>query len=316
MGVAAEPAITCAKILSPGSDLQAALMSTAPGSTLCLGGGDWPDPKLSALYPSAMVTIAGKPGQTVDMAGLTLGYGAIGNLTFEGIHFTAGVRATDTVAGNLVFQYNDLHDIADFAFYFYPGGNGNSGTARQTGVTIRNNQIDHVGQCLEADQAESGPLTDFTFTHNVCGPGIGYGQRSGGNGGHYIQVGHVSGFTFDNNAFLGQPDPVTRTDGDHLNVIHIPNSSNNVSISNNVFWHTETLGQMVMLQSGTQDDITIENNLDVEDAQTSDIPFAVYGVHGLRFTHNTIVNDPGYPGTFLGPRCTDSAELLRALDRG
>ena len=88
-------------------------------------------------------------------------------------------------------------------------------------------------------------------------------------------------------------------------MIHIPNSSNNVSINNNIFWHTETLGQMILLQSGTQDSITISNNLAVEDDVAGAIPFAVYGVHGLAVEHNTIVNDQGYPGTFLGPPCTD-----------
>ena len=207
VGVAGEPSVGCTVALNPGANLQSVLKSAAPGSTICLNGGGWSDPKLSGIDPSAPITIAATPGQTVTMDGLSMGYSTIGNLIFEGIHFSSGISETDAIAGGLVFQFNDLENIDDFAFYFYPGGNSHGNTATQDGVTIQYNQIDHVGQCMEADQSNSGPLTNFAFNHNVCGPDIGFGQGHGGNGGHYIQVGHVSGFTFDNNAFEGPATP-------------------------------------------------------------------------------------------------------------
>ena len=196
------------------------------------------------------------------MKGLSIGYGTTGNLTVEGIHFTGGVSLADPVAGGLTFQYDNLENFSGFAFYAYPGQDGNS-KAVENGVTMQYDQIDHVGQCLEADPA--GSFTNWSFSHNVCGPDIGAGMCSGGQGGHYIQTDAQTNMAVENNAFVGPPDPCPEKVGAHLNVFHMNGSSTGTNFSNNLLWHTESLGEEVMFQSGAQNQITIDNNLAVED---------------------------------------------------
>ena len=109
-----------------GDDLQEALLEASPGSVICLNGGRWSDPELSGIAPSKNVTVAAAPGQTVYMAGLTMaGPGAVGNLTFQGIRFTAGVRGIGPINGGIVFKYDTLQNMPNsYAFYFYGNGSG------------------------------------------------------------------------------------------------------------------------------------------------------------------------------------------------
>ena len=310
VGAPTPSGVTCTQSLNPGSSVEGALQSARPGSTVCLNGGNWPDPHLSGLNPPSSVTLAAAPGQLVEMAGLTVGApGGVSNLTVEGIHFTEGVRGTDAINGNLVFQYNTLEYIGDYAFYFY--GNGNGGDHKQTGVTIRYNQIDHVSECLESVN-DSTNASEFHFDHNVCGPDIGYGQTAGdASGGQYVQISGWDTGSIDNNAFEGPADPSNAALGDHFNVIHGNGGSSDLDISHNIFWHTDPLPSNVRLQSGAQRNITIDNNLEVDaiGEQRSDNPegFVVYGVRGLQFNHNTVVN-AFWGATYIGVPCTDSSD--------
>ena len=82
------------------------------------------------------------------------------------------------------------------------------------------NQIDYVGACVEVDGG-NGLAFDFTFSDNVCGPGIGAGATTASDASHYIQVGGITGLTADNNAFLGPMDPKYEAAGLHNNVLHV-----------------------------------------------------------------------------------------------
>ena len=154
VGVAGEPSVGCTVALNPGANLQSVLKSAAPGSTICLNGGGWSDPKLSGIDPSAPITIAATPGQTVTMDGLSMGYSTIGNLIFEGIHFSSRISETDAIAADW-FPVRRPREHRRLRLLLYPGGNSRRNIATQDGVTIRYNQIDHVGQCMEADENDS-----------------------------------------------------------------------------------------------------------------------------------------------------------------
>lgn len=321
------PTVACTTTVDVGASLEAALAGAAPGSVVCLNGGHWPDPQLSGVDPSRNVTIAAAPGQAVYMTGLTMtGPGAVGNLTFQGIRFTAGVRGVGAITGGLVFKYNTLENIRDtYAFYFYGNANGDQGL--QSGVSIRYNQIDHVGQCLEL-VGGARMESDFTFAHNVCGPGIGYGEDRS-FGAHYIQTDGVRRLTVDNNAFEGPPDPRTVTYGNHLNVLHVWGTAQNVDFSNNIIWHTRTIGQMVLLGDNSYpsllDNVTLSNNLDVADPAcgpgSACQSYSMYSfpAHGMTWTHNTIIGSVWGVGLGWVASCTStcyrsSTNMIGALN--
>jgi hypothetical protein len=306
------PAVICTKTFEAGASLQLALTSAAAGSVICLEGGRWPNPWLSGVRPPSNITVAAAPGETVYMAGLTLeGPGTIGNLTFQGIHFTASVQGLDEITGGLVFKYDTLERIpSNYAFYFY--GNGNGTHATQTGVSFLYNQIDHVGECLEL-VGGSSLESDFTFSHNVCGPGIGW-EESADFGAHYIQSDGVNTLTVDNNAFEGPPDQRTVKYMNHLNVLHVWGTAQNVDFSNNIIWHTREIAQMVLIGDNSfpslLDHITLSNNLEVTDPgcgpDSNCHAYSMYSfpVHGMKWTHNTIVGSVWGVGLGWGGTCT------------
>jgi hypothetical protein len=313
VGTDGAPSVACDQTVGAGGDLGTALSAAASGSTICLGTGTWGRQIITNVNPAAMVTVASAPGQTADIEGMTLASaGAVNNLTFEGIRFSGGVEV-DGAVHNLVFRFNDFEDIPDnYAFNFKPFASGRS--AVDDGVTISYNQIDHVGECLQMDGGES-EIVDFTFSHNVCGPGIGF-QEDPQFGAHYIQTDGVSGFEVVRNAFEGPPDPRTVTYGNHLNVLHVWGSSRDIDFSSNIIWHTRSIGQVLLLGDNTfqskLDAITISNNLDVEDPAcgpgSSCLSFAMYSfpVHGMTWTHNTIAASIWGVGLGFRGSCTSA----------
>lgn len=308
------PPVACTKTFDVGASLEEALRGAGSGSVVCLNGGHWPDPQLSNITPLRNVTVAAAPGQPVYMAGLTMvGPGAVGNLTFQGIRFTLGVRGIGAITGGLMFKYDTFENIPNsYAFYFY--GNGHGDLATQTGVSILYTQIDHVGQCLEL-VGGAKMESNFTFAHNVCGPGIGYGQDRS-FGAHYIQTDGVRSLTVDNNAFEGPPDPLTVAYGDHLNVLHVWGSSQYIDFSNNLIWHARTVGQMVLLGDNSHpsllDNIRLSNNLDVSDPacgpRSACHSYSMYSlpVHTLTWTHNTIIGSVWGVGLGWEASCTST----------
>jgi hypothetical protein len=296
VGTDGVPDVACDQTVGSGADLGTALSGAAAGSTVCLRPGNWERQVINNVNPGRMVTVASLAGQPADVKGLTLASaGAVSNLTFEGIRFSGGVEV-DGPAHGLLFRFDDFQNIPDdYAFNFKPFASGAS--AVDDGVTISYNQIDHVGECLQMGGGE-GAIVNFTFSHNVCGPGIGY-EEDPSFGAHYIQTDGVNGFHILSNAFEGPPDVRTVTYGDHLNVLHVWGASKDIDFSSNIIWHTRARGQTLLLGDNSNPSklqgITVSNNLDVEDPAcgpgSSCSAYAMYSfpVHRMTWTHNTII---------------------------
>lgn len=320
VGTEGAPDVACDQTVGSGADLGTVLSAAAAGSTICLSAGQWGRQVISNVVPDRMVTVASLPGQKADLGGLTLASaGPVGNLTFEGIRFSGGVEV-DGSAHGLLFRFDDFQNIPDsYAFNFKPFASSRS--AVDEDVTISYNQIDHIGECLQMDGGET-EIVDFVFSHNVCGPGIGY-HEDPTFGAHYIQTDGVHGFHVVSNAFEGPPDPRTVTYGNHLNVLHVWGSSRDIDFSSNVIWHTRAIGQVLLLGDNTYrsrlDGITLSNNLDVEDPScgpgSSCLSYAIYSfpVHGMTWTHNTVIGSVW--GVGLGWRAS-CATACYALSTG
>jgi hypothetical protein len=296
------PAVTCTQTLTAGASIQSALSRAGPGAVVCLAAGDYGDVTLSGIAPSGNVTLAPAPGAAVTFESLTLTGSPSANLTIQGLEIPGGVQDLAGTPGGLVFQYDTIsHNAAGYGFYFDADGNGGNNT--QSGVKILYNQIDYVGECLGVTRGTDQEQT-FTFSHNLCGPGVGYGDQSSSDPGHYIQIGGVTGISVDDNAFLGPADPNASNVGLHLNVFHVFGDASDVDFSGNLLWHTQTIGQALLIQSGRFDDVTINDNLDVEDpscdnrgSDCTSYAFWTTDVHGLSFQDNTVVDS--YYGVIL-----------------
>ena len=304
--------VSCTQTLNPGANVGSALSSASPGSVVCLNSGGWSAITLNGVAPASPgVTLAATPGQTVSVPGFVVTGANTQNLTIEGFHVTtpvSNVTGFDIICGitgAVTLEYNTVEDQPKGpAFNLDPSGCGSGHS--QTGVMIEYNQMDHVGSGVESDG-----ITNLTISHNVIGPYIGYGDtNSATDAQHYIQIGGTAtGITVDNNAFEGPYDPGGRAAGVHNNVFHMFNGKSNVTFANNIMWHTQNMGNAsVLLQDSPMDNITIENNLDVEDpadnypsSNTWVDPVEVEAPHGFNFEHNTIVN-AGF-GMQLGDTC-------------
>jgi hypothetical protein len=269
---------------------------------VCLRAGDYGSVRLSGISPARRLTLAPVPGAKVRFSELMLTGGPSSKLTVQGFHIARGVSDATSTPGGLVFQYNTIsRDPQGYGFYFDPFGDGGHGT--QVGVKILHNRIDHVGECLAVP--EGIPVDrGFVFSHNVCGPGIGYHDTESTQPGHYIEMGGAQNVRVDHNAFLGPADPNVASVGLHLNVFHIFGDASNVEFSNNILWHTQTIGQALLFQEGRLSNVRINDNLDVEDpacdahnSPCQNYSFWTADDHGLSFQHNTVVD--AYWGVLL-----------------
>jgi hypothetical protein len=223
---------------------------------------------------------------TVDGQGDTVGDvtldAPISNLTVQGVKAQAfGVY--DPASG-ITFQYSTISHVAqDDAIVLDNNAHG-AGSSPITGTTIRYNQIDHVGDCLD----DTGDQNHTTFSHNVCGPGLGYGDTASTDPGHYVQTGGEDNMVLDNNAFIGLADPAAETSGLHLNVFHDWGTSTGVTFDNNLLWHDDAIGQALLFQTGHFANVEVKNNVAVEDSTTA---YALWldTTHGLTFSNNTTV---------------------------
>ena len=225
------------------------------------------------------------------------------NLTIRGFWIDHGVQDLTDTTGGLVFEHNTITRIRQgYGFYFNPDGNG--GSHAQSGVKIISNRISQVGECL----AIVGGVHSFSFSHNVCGPGIGYGDTASTQPSHYIEVGGVDRLSVTGNAFLGPADSDSNQADLHLNVLHLFGGATHVDFSGNLLWHAQTRGQAILLQEGHFDDISINDNLDVEDpacgqhSGCANYMAEVADAHGLSFQNNTVV------GAAYGVLLTESDE--------
>jgi hypothetical protein len=281
------PAVTCDITLNPGANVSSAVTEAAAGSVVCLNAGSWGHVSISSpMHPATPVTLAATPGQTVTLGSFSTD-ATIENLTVQGFH-TSSFEVDDPSTGGITFQYNTVSHIAKGdAFVLFSNAHGSAPTAPISGVTISYNQIDHVGECL----GDVYNQDHTTFTHNVCGPGLGYGDTASTDPGHYIQTGGEDNMTITHNAFLGPADPAAARSGLHLNVFHDWGSSTNLTFSGNLLWHDDAIGQAMLLQTGQFNNVQINNNLAVEvnDGQTA-YALWVDGTHGLQFENNTTVD--------------------------
>jgi hypothetical protein len=287
VGAGAEPPVTCTTSLNPGQNVSSAVTSAAPGSVVCLNPGSWGNISIaSTMNPSTPVTLAAAPGQTVTIGTFSID-AIVENLTVEGFNATE-FHVDDPSTGGITFQYNTVSHVPQGdAFVLYSNAHGGQPTAPISGVTVAYNQIDHVGECL----GDVYNQDHTTFTHNVCGPGLGYGDTASTDPGHYIQTGGEDNMTVTHNAFLGPADPAAARSGLHLNVFHDWGSSTNLTFSGNLLWHDDAIGQAMLLQTGQFNNVQINNNLAVEvnDGQTA-YALWVDGTHGLQFENNTTVD--------------------------
>lgn len=304
------PVVSCSTRLRPGSSVERALLSAGPGEVVCLEPGRWGSITLTDIAPAGPITLAAAPGAAVHIGGLTIAGRAdvssdTRNLTVQGLWIDRGVQDLTDSTGGLVFRYDTIKDVRQgYGFYFDADGNG--GTHSQAGVTMRDNRIERVGECLAV---VGGHSRDFAFDHNVCGPGIGYGDTASTQPGHYVEIGGIDTVAVDRNLFLGPADSGAAKAGLHLNVLHIFGGGQDVDFSGNTLWHTQAVGQAILLQEGHFDRIRINNNLDVEDPRCgsalrscSNYMIESADARGLSFEGNTVV------GAYWGVLLTTSDE--------
>ncbi len=246
------------------------------------------------------------------MPGITVTGASTRNLTIEGFDIRVpgnvgdsqggnpnnGVQLLCGIAGGVRLEYNTIEDQpnGDGIYAFANNCSPHTGST-QSGVTVEHNQIDHVGTAVEIDGGMREER-NFVISHNVIGPYI----QDGGYG-HYVQIQGISGLTMNNNAFEGPPDPgyddcAANGSASHLNVLHVDEGQINVTFDNNIMWHVRTCGESVLIQNTPMDNMTIENNLDVEDpacnsndsngCQAESV--LIEAPHSLAFEHNTSVN--------------------------
>ena len=254
---------TCSTTLSPGANVAGTLQSAAGGSVVCLNSGSYSQVAINGMTPATTVTLQPAPGASVTMAGLTTA-GTVNNLTVQGINFSASIGIFSQ-SDHITLKYNTIQNIPDgIAVFGDPHNQCNNCSLNNFDVEY--NQIDHVKFCL-AEAANSA--SNWTFSHNVCGPGIGYGASD--NNSHYTQTECLDTMVMDNNAFLGPFDPggLASGTGAHNNVSH--SCGTNLQFDNNIVWHDQSRAQTVLWgDDGTVNTAEANNNLFVE--YTPDTP--------------------------------------------
>jgi hypothetical protein len=284
----------------PGNNVQQALANAHGGDVVCLNAGKYDTGSSVDLYniqPSSNVTLQPTPGALVELGMLNMGDN-MKNLTIKGFSLDGGVSSGTGAQSNVVYAGNIVdgnYAGGETGFYFYGEGK------QQTGIQVIGNQMDNLcngcssatlgntgaGQCITV-AGGSGMEHNFTFSHNVCGPG---------NANHYTQYGGIDTVTEDWNTFLGPVSSVVFSQQEHNNVMQVFGGGNNIDFSNNYLWHVQSRAQDLLFQEGSFSSVTINNNLTVEDPTCNhgslDCPSYAYGLcgsHGLTFTNNTVVD--------------------------
>lgn len=278
VGVAADPKVTCAATISSGGGLDAALSAAPAGSVVCLKAG--------VTFGNISFDAASTKAVTLDGQGDTVGGVSIdqriSNLTLQGMN-SQGFFILDP-SSNITIQYSTVSHVSQGEGVLISStGHGQSGPI--TGTTVRFNSFDHLGECM----GDTGDQSGTTFTHNVCGPGLGFGDTQSTDAGHYIQTGGEDNMSVTHNAFIGPADPAANTSGIHLNVFHLDGTSNGVDFSNNLLWHDDAIGQAFLGQEGQFDNVTVNNNVAVEEGSGT-YAFWLGATHTGTFENNTTVN--------------------------
>ena len=300
-GVAGYVAAACTQTLSPGANIQGALRAAAPGAVICLAPGSYPSSSLSFsnIAPASNITLESPVQGAAALGSVNVGSN-VSNLTIQGFNMTDGAGAIGTES-DVVFAYNTISGSsgATTGFHLYASAGGT-----QNNIQMIYNQMDHLapsdlspagaGECAEVDGG-AGLEHNIVFSHNICGPGI---------ANHYTQLGGVTGLVEDDNIFLGPADPEALSMQEHNNVLHIFGDASNVDFSGNVIKNTDSRGQTVLIESGHFSNITINDNLDLEDpacltnSNCFQYAFWVEPSQGMTFTNNTVVGS--YWGVLFG----------------
>ncbi len=211
-----------------------------------------------------------------------------------------GVNLPDPT-NNVTFKYLTMENWGsptgdaqlDAAFWIYTGDSTHD--TADSNIQVIYNQIDNVPQCLQTGEA------GITFSHNVCGPGIGHNDP---NDVHYIQAEGADGIVIYNNAILGPPAPVGSS---HLNVMH--SCGANLHFDNNIVYRTDSAAQAVLwgddcaISNGTAN-----NNLVIEDPANVSPGGDTYSLFfdngtGMTMSNNTVLNPTDY-GALLSENST------------
>ena len=265
VGAPTPTGVTCTSHLNTGADVEASLSAASPGATVCLNAGSWGVQSIAGVSPASNVTLAATPGQTVNVTGFR--FSNVSNLTVEGFYIqnspNDGIDLLNA-ASNITLSYNTIEGLSDQ--YAILGAAGGSNT--QSNITISYNQLDNAATFVEAQGNSCGcstPDVNWTIAHNVMGPGQDYGGQ-----GHFIE-GQWSGASINNNAFLG---PTVFNPAAHNNVFHCYTFNapgcQNVTFANNIIWHAQSRADTVLITDNTLANITIQNNLDVDDPLCQD----------------------------------------------
>jgi hypothetical protein len=281
-----------------GQNPAAALASAAAGSTVCLASGSWSQITLPSNLTQGVTLASATPGGAV-VHGIT-SQANLSNLTVEGLDMTEGVQlhgalTNDTFKDLTMENWGSGSGDAqvDSAFWIYPYSGAVSGLA------IEYVQMDHVPQCLQlSNPGANSNMANITFSHNVCGPGIGNGGETDV---HYTQEEGLSGITMDNNAFIGPVDASAVANGSHVNVAHICGS--NIEFNNNIVWHSDAVGQTFLAGDDCAlSNLSASNNLFVEDpsaSATSTFSLWAQDGSGVTFDNDTVVNAYQYGGEYV-----------------
>src|SRR6185312_10343729 len=148
------------------------------------------DVTISGVTPTGAVTFQPVPGATVHFGTLQTdpSSGAVNNLVVQGFYIDGGIIAGGSSTGGLTFKYNTIENMPK-SIAINLDAQIHGGSYTENGISMLNNQIDHIGQCLNVGRGQS----NVTFSNNVCGPGLGDGATVSTDPGHYIETGGLVG---------------------------------------------------------------------------------------------------------------------------
>jgi hypothetical protein len=288
VGFAAAPTPACSTTVAVNGNVASALANAATGSTVCLASGNWSGIAINQTLSKAVTLASATPGGAV-VKGITTN-SPVSNLTVEGLSFSDAVKILNS-ASNDTFNYNTMENWStssdaqeDGAFYIFPGDSG--GTS--SGIVMEYNQIDHVPQCME-DNGNG----NSTFSHNVCGPDIGFNSA---NDVHYVQAEGDNNEIVDNNAFVGPSFSGIAVANSHLNVYH--GCGANLEFDNNIVYLSGSIAQSLLWGDDCQTtNSEANNNLFVEASSPDTYSMWIDDAHdssNVTFSNNTILNSTGY----------------------
>lgn len=257
VGSSGAPTPTCTVTATSVTAATSDLASAASGSTVCLatGTGSYGAMSITSnVQPASNVTFSPVTPGAVTIAGIAT-HAIVNNLTIEGFKFSDCMCVDDT-GNHIKIFYNDMENFSNYAVQGCPACTNS--TNDLSNLDVEYNQIDHTAYCL---RGAANSWSSWTFSHNVCGPGIG---SDGSIDDHYLQTECISGITIDNNAFEGPFNATSLSAGAHNNITHACGS--NLVFDNNIIYHGDSRAQALLWgDDGNVTTAEAKNNLFVQD---------------------------------------------------